>query len=86
MVANQRTTAMKSTRRNHGAEFKAKGGRGGAEGRQDPHGVGGAHWRASQPDHGWKQHSLARASDVFGSTKPKPDEPDLRSLHARSGI
>jgi len=29
----------------------------------------------------WKQHVLAHASCLFGGTKPKPDELDLKSLH-----
>jgi transposase len=28
---------------------------------------------------------LERAADVFGGTKPKPDAPDLKVLHAKIG-
>jgi len=33
----------------------------------------------------WKQHLLARTYHVFGGTKPKPEEPDLKSLRAKIG-
>jgi len=33
----------------------------------------------------WKQQLLARAADVFGSTKPTADMPDLKVLHAKIG-
>ena len=33
----------------------------------------------------WKQQLLTRVADVFGGTAHKPDAPDLKILHAKSG-
>jgi transposase len=85
MVANQRSTAMKRTRRNHGAEFKAKVALATLKGDKTLAELAehfGVHPTQITE---WKQQLLARASDVFGGTKHKPEEPDLKSLHAKIG-
>jgi transposase len=82
MVVNQRSEAMKRTRRNHGASFKAlaavKGDKTLAE---------LAEQFSVHPTQitEWKQHLLARAADVFGGTKTPSETPDLKTLHAKIG-
>ena len=76
---------MKRPRRNHGADFKAKVALAALKGDKT---VGelaehfGVHPTQITE---WKQQLLARAADVFGGTKPKPDQPDLKALHAKIG-
>ena len=76
---------MKSTRRNHGATFKAqvawaavKGDKTRAELSEQ------CHVHPTQVTE-WKQQLLARAADVFGGTNPTSDTPDLKTLHAKIG-
>ncbi len=76
---------MKSMRRNHGAAFKAPVAVATLKGDNIL-----AEWVEHVGVHptqitDWKQHLLPRVSDVFGGTTPKPDEPDLKSLHAKIG-
>jgi transposase len=76
---------MKRTRRNHGAEFKAKVALAAFKGDKTLAEMAeqfGVH--PSQITE-WKQQLLERAADVFGGTKPKPDAPDLKVLHAKIG-
>ena len=51
VVANQRSEAMKRTRRNHGATFKAQVALAAVQRRQDAGGVGRTISRPSHPDH-----------------------------------
>jgi transposase len=85
MVANQRSKAMKRTRRNHGAAFKAQVALAAFKGDKTLAELAehfGVHPTQITE---WKQQLQARASDVFGGPKPKPDAPDLKSLHAKIG-
>ena len=77
---------MKSTRRNHGAAFKAQVAFAAVKGEKTlaelaiPFGV-----HPTQITE-WKQHLLTRAVDVFGgTTKVTSDAPDLKVLHAKIG-
>lgn len=76
---------MKRPRRNHGADFKAKVALAALKGDKT---VGelaehfGVHPTQITE---WKQQLLAQAADVFGGRKPKPDQPDLKDLHAKIG-
>ena len=77
---------MKSTRRNHGAAFKAQVAVATLKGDKTL-----AEWAEHFDVHptqitGWKQQLLARASDVFGGTKSTSDAPDLKVLHAKAGL
>lgn len=75
---------MKRTRRNHGAEFKAKVALAAIRGDKTLAELSehfGVH--ANQIAE-WKKQLQAQASSVFGGLKPKP-EPDLKLLHAKIG-
>jgi len=76
---------MKSTRRNHGAAFKPKVAVAALKG--DKALTELAEHVGVHPTQitDWNPHVPARASDMFGGMKPKLDEPDLKSLHPRSG-
>jgi transposase len=77
---------MKRTRRNHGAEFKAKVAL--AAFKADKTLAEMAEQFGVHPTQitKWKQQLLERAADVFGCTKPKPDARDLKVLlHAKIG-
>jgi transposase-like protein len=85
VVVNERSKAMKRPRRNHGAEFKAKVALAALKG-DKPLAELAEHFGVHPtqiPE--WKQQLLARAADVFGGPKPKPDKPDLKELHAKIG-
>ena len=76
---------MKSTRRNHGAAFNAKVAMAALKSDKALSELAehvGVH--PTQITDG-NPHVLARASDMFGGTTPKLDEPDLKSLHATIG-
>ena len=85
MVASQRSEALKSTRRHHGAAFKAQVALAASKGEQalaelaEPFSV--------QPTQitEWKPQWLARAADVFGGTNPTSGAPDHKALLAKIG-
>jgi transposase-like protein len=84
-MANQRSEALKSTRRNHGPAFKAQVAF--AVCKCDKTLAELATQFSVHPTQitEWKQHLLARAVDVFGGTKSTSDVPDLKVLHAKIG-
>ena len=76
---------MRRTRRNHGAEFKAKVALAAVKGDKTLAELAeqfSVH--PTQITEG-KQQVLARAADVFGGAKPTADTPDLKVLHAKIG-
>ena len=76
---------MKRTRRNHGAEFKAKVALATLKGDKTLAELAehfGVHPTQITE---WKQQLLTRAVDVFGGTKAMSDAPDLKVLHAKIG-
>ena len=75
---------MKRSRRNHGEEFKAKVALAALKGDRTLAELA-AHFEV-HPNQitDWKRQLTERASEVFGSTKPKPG-PDLKELHAKIG-
>jgi len=85
MVADERSEAMKRTRRNHGATFKAPVAWAAVKSEKTR-----AEWAEPFRVHptqitDWKQQLLARAVEVFGGAKPTVDTPDLKTLHAKIG-
>ena len=76
---------MKSTRRNHGATFKAQVAVAAVKGDKTLAELAEQFGVHPTQITDWKQHLLARAGDVFGGTTHKPDEPDLKVLHAKIG-
>ena len=76
---------MKSTRRNHGAMFKAQVAL--AAVKSDKKLAELAEQFRVHPTQitEWKQQLLARTADVFGGTKSTADTPDLKTLHAKIG-
>jgi len=85
MVANQRSEAMKRTRRHHGAAFKAQVAL--AAGKGDKTLAELAEHVRVHPTQitEWKRHLLERVAAVFGGTTHKLDAPDLKVLHAKIG-
>ena len=76
---------MKSTRRNHGATFKAQVALAAVKGDKTLAELSEQfHVHPTQVTE-WKPQLLARAADVFGGTKPTSDTPDLKILHAKIG-
>jgi transposase len=84
-VAYERSEAMKRTRRNHGATFKAQVAVAAIKGDKTLTEL--AEQFSVHPTQitEWKQQLLARAAEVFGGTKPTADTPDLKTLHAKIG-
>ena len=76
---------MRSTRRNHGAAFKAQVAFAAVKGDQTLAEVATQFSVHPTQITEWKQHVLARAVDVFGGTKSPSDVPDLKVLHAKIG-
>ena len=76
---------MRRTRRNHGATFKAQVALAAVKGEKTLAEL--AEQFSIHPTQitEWKQRLLARASDVFGGTKPSAEAPDLKTLHAKIG-
>jgi transposase-like protein len=85
MVANQRSDAMKSTRRNHGAAFKAQVAFAVFKGDKTLAELATQFGVHPTQITDWKPHVLARAVDVSGGTKSTSDAPDLKVLHAKIG-
>ena len=76
---------MKSTRRNHGATFKAQVALAAVKGDKTLAELSEQfHVHPTQVTE-WTQQWLARAADVCGGTKPTSDTPDLKTLHAKIG-
>jgi transposase len=76
---------MKRTRRNHGATFKAHVALAAIKGDKTLAELAEQFRVHPTQITEWKQQLLARAADVFGGTKPPPETPDLRTLHAKIG-
>ena len=75
---------MKRSRRNHGADFKAKVAMAALKGDKTLAELA-EHFEV-HPNQitDWKRQLSERASEVFGGIKPKPG-PDLKELHAKIG-
>ena len=76
---------MKSTRRNHGATFKAQVALAAVKGDKTLAELAEQFRVHPTQITDWKQHLLARAGDVCGGAKPTSDTPDLKVLHAKIG-
>jgi transposase-like protein len=76
---------MRRTRRNHGAEFKAKVALAAVKGDKTLAELAEQFRVHPTQITEWKQQVLARAADVFGGAKPTSDTPDLKVLHAKIG-
>ena len=74
---------MKRTRRNHGATFKAHVALTALKGDKTLAELAEQFRVHPTQITEWKQQLLARATDVFGGTKPTADTPDLKTLHAK---
>ena len=76
---------MKSTRRNHGAPFKAQVALAAVTGDKTLAELA-EHFRVHPTQiTEWKQQLLAWAADVLGGSKPPAETPDLKTLHAKIG-
>lgn len=84
-VVNERSEAMRRTRRNHGAAFKAQVALAAVKGDKTLAEL--AEQFSVHPTQitEWKQLVLTRGADVFGGTKPPSEAPDLKTLHAKIG-
>jgi transposase-like protein len=81
-VARERREALKRTRRNHRATFKAPVALAAVKGDKTVAEQFRVHGTQITE---WKQQLLARAADVFGGPKPPSEAPDLKTLHAKIG-
>jgi transposase len=82
-MVDERSEAMKRTRRNHGATFKAQVALKAVKGDKTVSELAEQfHVHPTQVAE-WKQQLLARAADVFGGTRPSAEAPDLKTLHAK---
>lgn len=84
-VADERSEAMRRTRWNHGATFKAQVALAVVKGDKTVAELAEQFSIHSTQITNWKQQLLARAADVFGGTKPPAEAPDLKTLHAKIG-
>jgi transposase-like protein len=84
-VVNEKTEAMKRTRRNHGAAFKAQVALAAVKGDKTLAELADQFSVPLTQITEWKQQLLARAADVCGGTKSPSDTPDLTTLHAKIG-
>jgi transposase len=76
---------MKSTRRHHGAPFKAQVALAAVKGDKTLAELA-EHFRVPPTQiTEWKQQLLARAADVFGGSTPTAEMPSLKTLHAKIG-
>jgi transposase-like protein len=85
VVANERSKAMKRTRRNHGATFKAQVALAAAKGDKTVTELAEQFGIHPTQITEWKAQLLARAADVFGGVKAPVDTLDLKTLHAKIG-
>ena len=76
---------MKSTRRNHGATFKAQVALAAIKGDKMLTELAEQFSVHLTQITEWKQQLLARAADVFGGAKAPSDTPDLKTLHGKIG-
>ena len=76
---------MKSTRRHHGATFKAQVALAAVKGDKTLAELAEQFRVHPTQITEWKQQLLAQAVDVFGGMKPTSDTPDLKVLHAKIG-
>jgi len=85
-VANQRSEAMKRTRRNHGAAFKTQVAFAAVKGEKTLAELATQFGVHPTQITEWKQQVLARAVDVLGgTTKATADAPEFKVLHAKIG-
>jgi transposase len=84
-MVDERSEAMKRTRRNHGATFKAQVALAAVKGDKTLAEV--AEQFSVHPTQitDWMQHLLARMPDVVGGSTSPADTPDLKTLHATIG-
>ena len=76
---------MKRTRRNHGATFKAQVALAAVKGDKTFAELAEQFRVYPTQITEWKQQLLARATDVFGGTKPPSEAPALKTLYAEIG-
>jgi transposase-like protein len=84
-MVNERSEAMRRTRRNHGATFKAQVALAAVKGDKTVADLAEQFGVHPTQITDWKQQLLARAAEVFGGTKPPSEAPDLKILHAKIG-
>jgi transposase len=84
-MADERSEAMKRTRRNHGATFKPQVALAAVKGDKTLAELAEQFQVHPTQITEWKQQLQARAADVFGGTTPTADMPDLKTLHAKIG-
>jgi transposase len=82
-MADKRSKAMKRTRQNHGATFKAQVALAAVKEGKALAKLAGQFRVHLMQITDWKQHLLARAADTFGGATPTADMPDLKALHAK---
>lgn len=76
---------MKRTRRTHAATFKAKVALAALKGDKTLAELSSEFEVHQNQITEWKQQLQQHAADVFGGTKVKSAEPDIKSMHAKIG-
>lgn len=80
-----RKKAMKRTRRTHAPSFKAKVALAAIKGDKTLAELSSEFEVHQNQITEWKQLLQQHASDVFGGTKAKSPEPDIKAMHAKIG-